>query len=92
MIYYTYLHVCTCMYSTKYAIHVYVHVHIYMTSVFLISSYGAPLVQRAFYLAWPQFSPWARGAVNYDHIVTNSINSLLIASRCILNGAHTNHF
>ena len=31
------------------------------------------------------------GTVNYDYIVTNSINSLLISSRCILNGAHTNH-
>ena len=31
------------------------------------------------------------GAVNYDYIVTNSINSSLIGSRCIPNGAHTNH-
>ena len=31
------------------------------------------------------------GAVNYDYIITNSINSLLIGSRCIPNGAHTNH-
>ena len=30
-------------------------------------------------------------AVNYDYIVTNSIKSLLIGSRCIPNGAHTNH-
>ena len=32
-------------------------------------------------------------AVNYEYtyIVTNSINSLLISSRCIPNGAHTNH-
>ena len=29
---------------------------------------------------------------NYDYIVTNSINSLLISSRCIPNGAHINHF
>ena len=28
------------------------------------------------------------GAVNYDYIVTNS---LLIGSRCIPNGTHTNH-
>ena len=39
-----------------------------------------------------QFSLWASGTVNYDYIVTNSINSLLIGSRCIHNGAHTNHF
>ena len=31
------------------------------------------------------------GTVNYDYIVTNSINCLLIGSRCIPNGAHTNH-
>ena len=31
------------------------------------------------------------GAVNYDYIVTNSINSLLVSSRCIPNGARTNH-
>ena len=31
------------------------------------------------------------GAVNYNYIVTNSIISLLIGSRCIPNGAHTNH-
>ena len=30
-------------------------------------------------------------AVNYDYIVTNSINYLLIGSKCIPNGAHTNH-
>ena len=29
--------------------------------------------------------------VNYDYIVTNSINSLLIGSRCIHNGSHTKH-
>ena len=29
--------------------------------------------------------------VNYDYIVTNSINSLLIGSRCIPNGAHASH-
>ena len=39
-----------------------------------------------------QFSLWASGTINYDYILTNSINSLLIGSRCILNGAHTNHF
>ena len=63
------------------------------TSVFLIRSYGAPLAHRASYLAL-QSSPFGPvvHAVNYDYIVTNSINSLLIGSRCILNGAHTNHF
>ena len=59
-------------------------------SVFLISLYGAPLAQRASYLALhiSVFGP--DGTINYDYIVTNSINSLLIGSRCIPNGAHTN--
>ena len=61
------------------------------TSVFLISSYGAPLVQRASYLA-PHSSLFGTdGSVNYDYMVTNSINSLLIGSRCIPNGTHTNY-
>ena len=38
-----------------------------------------------------QFSLWASGTVSYDYIITNSINSLLIGSRCIPNGAHTIH-
>ena len=61
-----------------------------ITSVFLISSYGALLAQTASY-GIAHFSPWASGTVNHDYIVTNSINSLLIGSRCIPNGAHTNH-
>ena len=60
-------------------------------SVFLIGLYGAPLAQRASYLALHN-SLWASGAINYDYIVTNGITSLLIGSRCIFNGAHTNHF
>ena len=53
--------------------------------MFLISLYGTPLAQRAA-LHSSLFGP--DGAVNYDYIVTDSINSLLI---CIPNGAHTNH-
>ena len=49
-------------------------------SVLLISSYGAPLAQRASYLA-PHTSLFGPdGAVNYDYIVANSVNSLLIGS------------
>ena len=91
--------------------------------MFLITSYGAPLAQKASYLALhsslfgpvvqlimiilsltaltvclrsflfgaAQFSLLASGAVNYDYIVTNSINCLLIGSRCIPNGTHTKH-
>ena len=71
-----YVHVCT----------VYVCV-----SVFLISSYGAPLAQRASYFALHSSLFGPDGAVNYDYIVTNSINSLLIGSKCIPNGTHTDH-
>ena len=46
---------------------------------------------RNFLFGTAQFSLWASGAVNYDYIITNSINSLLIGSRCIPNGTHTNH-
>ena len=59
------------------------------TSVFLISSYGAPLAQRASHLAQHSSLFGPDGAVNYDYIVTNSINSLLIGSKCIPNGTHT---
>ena len=47
---------------------------------------------KSFLFGTAQFSLWASGAVIYDYIVTNSINSLLIGSRCILNGAHTSLF
>ena len=47
--------------------------------------------QRAFYLALHSSLLGPDGTVNYDYIVTNSINSLLIASIHIPNGAHTNH-
>ena len=50
------------------------------------------MAQRTSYLALhiSLFGP--DGAVNYDYVVTNSINCLLIGSRCIRNGTHTNHF
>ena len=48
------------------------------------------LAQSTFYLALRlSFGP--DGTVNYDYIVTNSIKSMLIGSKCITNGAHTNH-
>ena len=53
----------------------------------LISSYGAPLAQRASYLAQHSSLIGPDGAVNYDYIITNC---LLIGSRCIPNGTHTN--
>ena len=60
-------------------------------SEFLISSYGAPLAQRASYLALHSSLFGPDGTVNYEYIITDSINSLLTGSRCIPNGAHTNH-
>ena len=52
-------------------------------SVCLISSYGTPLAQRASYLGLHSSLFGPDGAVNYDYIITNSINWL--------NGTHTNH-
>ena len=46
---------------------------------------------KSFLFGTAEFSLWASEAVNYDYIITNSINSFLIGSRCIPNGAHTNH-
>ena len=43
-------------------------------SVILISSYGAPLAQRASYLVLHGSLFGPDGAVNYDCIITNSIN------------------
>ena len=63
-------------------------INLRLKSVFLISSYGAQLAQRASYLALHSFLFGPDSTVNYNYIVTNSINSLLI---CIPNGAHTNH-
>ena len=35
---------------------------------------------KSFLFGTAQFSLWASGAVNYDYIITNSINSLIIGS------------
>ena len=51
------------------------------STVFLISSYGAPLAQRASYLAINSSFFGPDGAVNYDYIVTNSINWLKMYSQ-----------
>ena len=47
---------------------------------------------KSFLFGTAQFSLWASGAVIYDYIVTNSINSLLIGLRCIPNDTHTDHY
>ena len=53
----------------------------YSESVFLISSYGPPLAQRASYLAQHSSLFGPDGAVNYDYIVTKSINWLKMYSQ-----------
>ena len=64
--------------------------YMYMYNSVFMSSYGAPLAQRASYLALHSSLSGPDGTVNYDYIINNSINSLLIGSRWIPNGAHTN--
>ena len=52
----------------------YIHVHVIIiiiytyTTVFMISSYGAPLAQRASYLALHSSLFGPDGTVNYDYI------------------------
>ena len=61
--------------------------------VFLISSYSAstPLAHWSSYLAQYSSLFGPDGAFNYDFNVTNSINCLLIGSRCLSNGTHAGH-
>ena len=66
----------------------YMYIHISVFDKLIWRTIGP----KSFLFGTAQFSLWASGAVNYDYIVTNNINSLLIGSRCILNGVHTNHF
>ena len=47
------------------------------------------IVPKSFLFGTVQFSFCATGTVNYDYIITNSINSLLIGSRCIPNAWYT---
>ena len=47
---------------------------------------------KSFLFGTAQFSLWASSTVNYDYIASNSINFLLIGSRCIPNGWPTNHY
>ena len=76
--------------------YMYVHVHIIiqkyvylLVAVFLVSSYGIPLAQRASYLALHSSLFGPDGTVNYDYIITNSINALLIGSRKMYYQWHT---
>ena len=64
----------------------------YKYTGFLISLFGrTPLALRVSYFELHSSLFGPDGAINYDYDVTNSINYLLIGSRCISNVAHTNH-
>ena len=54
----------------------------------MINSYGTPLAQTACYVALHSSLFGPDSAVNNNDIITNCV---LIGSRCIPNGAHTNH-
>ena len=63
-----------------------------IVTVFVINSYGARYHWPKELLIWHcTVLSLASGAISYDCIVTNSINCLLIGSRCIPNGTHTNY-
>ena len=89
--------ICTCT-EVSLSIHHYIIIHIctnYLLMVWLSvfdKLIWGTIGPKSFLFGIAQFSLWASGAINYDCIVTNSINSWLIGSRCILNGTHTNHF
>ena len=57
----------------------------YMCTVLLISLYGAPLTQRASYLA-------LHGSLFGPAGMIMIMLSLTLGSRCIPNGTHTNHY
>ena len=87
-----YIYVCTVYACIHVCMHMYLCIYMYIHFSVLISLYGAPLAQIASYLAQHNSLFGPDGAVNYDYIVTDSINSfLLIGLKCIPNGAHTNH-
>ena len=71
---YMYMYICTYMYICD---------SMYM-SVFLIRSYGTPLAQRTSYLALHSSFFGPDGTVNYDYIVTNSINSPMVHTLTIV--------
>ena len=71
----TYTITCIYIYYTYKLTDENIHIHTYThTSVFdkLIWRTIGP---KGFLFGTTQFSLWARGAVNYDYVVTNSINS-----------------
>ena len=90
----TYTQTYTCMY-THLHIHIKAHTHTKYTNTYIhvhtcidICTYMYICVYMPMFLISSYGSPLAK---LYDYIVTNSINSLLIGSRCIPNGEHTNH-
>ena len=76
---FNYLFISCTLYIYIYNLYLYIIYIYYIISVFdkLIWPTIGP---NSFLFCTAQFSHWASGAVNYDYIVTNSINSLLIDS------------
>ena len=81
-----------CIYTSDFGY----NVHVVLSVVFMKISVFDKLIwhtigPKSFLFGTVQSSLWASGAFNYAYIVTNSINSSLIGSRCIPNGTHTNY-
>ena len=81
------LYVLYLRYRQRYSLSAVQCIHVPAVTAFLISLlvYDTSLASRASYLALHSSLFWP---VNYDYIITNSINSLLVGSRCIPNGTH----
>ena len=82
------VYIYVCMYA---CMCVYMYVCMYVCINVFDKLIWCTIGPKSFLFGTAQFSLWASGAGNYDYIVTNSINCLLIGSRCIPNGTHTNH-
>ena len=70
---------------------IYTHVHVHQCFWWAHMAHYSLLAQRTSHLAQLSSLFGPDGTVNYDYIATNSINSLLIGSKCIRNGTLTNH-
>ena len=73
-------------------IYIYMYIYIYLYISVFDKLIWCTIGSKSFLFGTAQFSLWASGTVNYDYIVTNSIKSSLIGSRCIPNAPHTDHF
>ena len=74
-----YVHTQNTLYSSihRCTVHIHIYIHIYIHCTYKYTDTYIPVFLISSY-----------GAVNYDYIVTNSINPLLTGSRFIPNGTH----